>query len=676
MSRLKKCLIVMSILGFAIIMIIFHIFSFQKDSPKSKKETETTIVRKIPDDPYKYSNEDIVTDEKTGISYVKNIIGIFFNENTSQDKKFEIINMVNGKIVGGISAVNQVQVKVPETDYQGLKKIIGSLEEKEEVLAVTSDIAMPIEVNKKKDFKSEEPKKNYQDKASWYQKIGAESLEQYNTSHINVGVVDTGFDFDHSDVEIIDLSKVRSDDKDHGTHVAGIIGAKHNDYGINGVLSNCTIYGYDCVPEEYQESYMLPQSCMFYGLIACVEKGCKVINYSLGFSSYDENLTELEKYEMGNNWSKYMYIMLHAAKIQQSDSLGDFVVVQAAGNGYGKNKNATIKGRDASNTGFFACISKENCYYKDDISADDIMNRILIVANAAEKNGEYMLDLTSNGGGKISISAPGEGIYSTVENGYALDSGTSMAAPMVTGAAAGIWSIYPEMTGAEVKNAIVESAENIVRSNPKAPNSADNNQTLYKFLNIQKALNYCETMELEETKTLDKETKTENIFSGTVEEFKEVIKSATDLDVVYITTADFDANGKNEAFAVTTSEKSKDPYWGYHTAEIWFADNNGECQCIKNEENISVNDAVLGGKKLFFNYERHEYQTSSVSCLYGVKDGQPYELKISGQYMNFRLDDNLNKYIAENAYYDEGRQYDELYFEYDDSIEEFYKITN
>ena len=32
-----------------------------------------------------------------------------------------------------------------------------------------------------------------------------------------------------------------------------------------------------------------------------------------------------------------------------------------------------------------------------------------------------------------------------------MDGGTSMAAPMVAGAVAGIWSIYPEMTGAEVK---------------------------------------------------------------------------------------------------------------------------------------------------------------------------------------------------------------------------------
>lgn len=97
---------------------------------------------------------------------------------------------------------------------------------------------------------------------------------------------------------------------------------------------------------------------------------------------------------------------------------------------------------------------------------------------------------------------------------------------------------------------------------------------------------------------------------------------------------------------------------------------------LKKEENISMNDEVLGGGNLFFNYEKHEYQTSSVSCLYGVKNGQPYELQISGKYMNFRIDENRNKYIAEDPEYNEGQQYEDIFFEYDENIEEFYKITN
>ena len=54
-----------------------------------------------------------------------------------------------------------------------------------------------------------------------------------------------------------------------------------------------------------------------------------------------------------------------------------------------------------SNTGFFACIAKENCYHKDDISVNDILDRILIVANAEEKKDGYILDVTSNGGERL-----------------------------------------------------------------------------------------------------------------------------------------------------------------------------------------------------------------------------------------------------------------------------------
>ena len=71
--------------------------------------------------------------------------------------------------------------------------------------------------------------------------------------------------------------------------------------------------------------------------------------------------------------------------------------------------------------------------------------------------------------------------------------------------------------------------------------------------------------------------------TGTAEDMRAAMEKATNLKVVYITTADFDADGNNESFALATDD-SKDPYWGYHTAEIWFVDSNGECQCIKKEK--------------------------------------------------------------------------------------------
>ena len=44
--------------------------------------------------------------------------------------------------------------------------------------------------------------------------------------------------------------------------------------------------------------------------------------------------------------------------------------------------------------------------------------------------------------------------------------------------------------------------------------------------------------------------------------------------------------------------------------------------------------------------------------------------------MNFRFVENRNKYIADDLEYNEGQQYEDIFFEYDENIEEFYKITN
>src|SRR5262245_60744185 len=60
---------------------------------------------------------------------------------------------------------------------------------------------------------------------------------------------------------------------------------------------------------------------------------------------------------------------------------------------------------------------------------------------------------------QVDIFAPGEDIYSTMPGGgYERQSGTSMAAPVVSGVAALIMAYYPELSAADVKRVILESA--------------------------------------------------------------------------------------------------------------------------------------------------------------------------------------------------------------------------
>ena len=449
----------------------------------SKGNNTAVSVRIIKEGLYRYSQDDIVTDGETGVSYIRNTIIIFFEDNISPVRENEIVNSISGEIIGKDSFIDEVFVRVPQTDFAGLNGIVEQLENTDGVLTASLDLASSVDVCGEYDtIYPSDGSTNYEDKATWYNEIKASSLSKYQTNSINVGVVDGGFDYWHRDLTLKNISALNSlSEKDHGTHVAGIIGAKHNNFGINGILKKCNIYCYDAVPEGYQTEYKVAHSYLIYGLIRCVENDAKVINYSLTINNEtQDDLTQEEKNEQAAYFSKYIYVLRNKDK--------DFLIVQAAGNGHVGFWNIT--GRDATNTGAFACITEDNCYSGDAVSEEEILDSIIIVGNAEMVDGKYQLALTSNGGARVDITAPGMNIFSTVENGFGYLSGTSMASPMVTAAAAGIWSMDESVSAAQVKDILLKTADPVVSSNPDAPNAADNGQSTYTFLNIADAVNY------------------------------------------------------------------------------------------------------------------------------------------------------------------------------------------
>ena len=72
------------------------------------------------------------------------------------------------------------------------------------------------------------------------------------------------------------------------------------------------------------------------------------------------------------------------------------------------------------------------------------------------------LEASSNYGVKnVDIAAPGTYIVSTVTDGYGFMSGTSMAAPMVTGVAAFLYSYRTDLELKDVRNVLLNSARKL-----------------------------------------------------------------------------------------------------------------------------------------------------------------------------------------------------------------------
>jgi len=67
----------------------------------------------------------------------------------------------------------------------------------------------------------------------------------------------------------------------------------------------------------------------------------------------------------------------------------------------------------------------------------------------------------SSSGRQVEISAPGDQIYSTFPWGYGYFSGTSMATPHVSAAAALLKAFNPSLTNEQIRNAIDATAEDL-----------------------------------------------------------------------------------------------------------------------------------------------------------------------------------------------------------------------
>ena len=238
----------------------------------------------------------------------------------------------------------------------------------------------------------------------------------------------------------------------HGTHVAGIILAERdNGKGANGVANNAVLMSIRVVPngDEYDKD-------VAKGIRYAVDNGANIVNGSFGksFSIHSDWVRDAIKYASDNN----------------------VIFVHAAGN----------SGED---------VDVEPNFPDDNTGGAEVSNTYIRVGALAPKYGSNVVAGFSNYGKKnVDVFAPGAEVYSsTPENEYSTFGGTSMAAPAVAGVAALVWSYYPKLTAAQVKQVILSSGipvttNVVVGGNPEDVRSFQDLTKSGKMVNAYNAL--------------------------------------------------------------------------------------------------------------------------------------------------------------------------------------------
>lgn len=218
---------------------------------------------------------------------------------------------------------------------------------------------------------------------------------------------------------------IKGPDAEHGTHVAGIIGAKRgNNIGIDGVANNVQIMGVRIVPDGDERDKDVAN-----GIRYAVDNGARVINMSFG-KGYVFNKKTVDD----------------AVRYAEEK---DVLLIHAAGNDSKDNdiiKNYPMK------------------YYTDSLDAvlGEASNWITVGATSSRVNDELLASFSNFGYRTVDVFAPGVKINSTMpESKYKEQDGTSMAAPVVSGLAAVLRSYYPTLTAKEVKDIILKSVTKI-----------------------------------------------------------------------------------------------------------------------------------------------------------------------------------------------------------------------
>ncbi|MEO7992176.1 MAG: S8 family peptidase [Chryseolinea sp.] len=203
---------------------------------------------------------------------------------------------------------------------------------------------------------------------------------------------------------------VKGPDAQHGTHVAGIIGAnRNNNIGIKGIADNVRIMSVRAVPNGDERDKDVANAILY-----AADNGAQIINMSFG-KSFSPNKEVVDK------------------AVKYAEAKGVLLIHAAGNDGDDLDKDTNFPSRT----------------YKDGKQAKAWLE---IGASAWGSNEDFVGSFSNYGKKSVDLFAPGVQIYSTTPNNTYEDlQGTSMACPATVGVAAMLLEYFPDLKAEQLK---------------------------------------------------------------------------------------------------------------------------------------------------------------------------------------------------------------------------------
>ena len=245
--------------------------------------------------------------------------------------------------------------------------------------------------------------------------LGNGNFEGVTGEGVTVAILDTGIDYSHGEFEgrivqgwdFVDNDSLAEDGNGHGTHVAGIIAGSHDGFGISGVAFDSNIMPIRVLNNQGWGTY----SDISAGIRFAADNGADIANLSLGGGRFNQDI---------NNAIRY------------ASERGTVVVMSAGNSGASQPDYPALYATDFGIA--VAAITEAGT-----------------LASFSNLSGNNVMDY---------VSAPGVNIYSSIPgNNYSYLSGTSMAAPYVSGIAALLRSYDNQLNSNQIEQLISSSTQ-------------------------------------------------------------------------------------------------------------------------------------------------------------------------------------------------------------------------